>query len=582
MPGALSRDILKNAMEFLRTKGLTEEQKVSFLDLLNLDPDTATRDLLNRVAAGTIDPDEAMEQIVGQEAEAAGAGGGKRNRDRGEDEDDSTENMTVDASSSAIRAQSAAGSAGSSVRASRPTKAARWDLNSVRVGEELSFIADTPMLSEGGEDVPGSLDDAAFLRHQPPRLQAGGGGGAYLRPSGSVSSISSEYTDALSDITSMSSYYKISHETLRNKLRSGERLEEELFDKIEEVGSSAPGRNDVKTSLFAVGGSGSVYKMRLKSDHQVVCAMKTVPLHLQEGELAKFEQDVRLAYGHQHPNIMPLYDVCIKRTEVNNSDLWQLCIYMHFADHGCLASLMKGHDGHLSVPVVLGVAVQMLEALTFLHNTAHVCHRDLKPSNILLRSDGRVMLQDFGNSRQLGGTFHSMRTYVGCQVYMSPERINGVQYTTKSDVWALALILMESLIGRFPYECDGTGEDSMYGLLERIVEDQVPLHLLQQAGVHDMFAGFLARLLLKDQAQRPASEELLCSRQEAKRAQMGEFEMCYRAADGIGVVCSPGNDVASIVHTSRLWSLPGAAQRAVQTGLGTSIPLSIPPSPAMF
>lgn len=572
MPSTLSQDILRSAIEFLRSDGLTEEQKVSFLDLLNLDPDTATRDVLNQVAKGQIGPAEAVELILGNEAGGlggaeGGGGGGKRNRRSSEG--NSTEDSPGGFYSAADgRGTDSQGSSGS--RTGRPTKAARWDLNTVRVGEELSFIADTTMLE--GEDVPGAMDDAAFLRHQPPRLSA----------PGSISSISSDITDALmSDVPgSSSSYFKVSHETLRGKLRSGERLQEDMFDKVEECGNTGPNRNAVRSSLFAVGGSGVVYKMRLLSDPQVLCAMKTVPLHLQEGELAKFEQDVRLAYGHQHPNIMPLYDVCIKRMEGNSSDLWQLCIYMHYADRGSLANL-TGLDGRLPILVVLGVAVQMLEALSFLHNTAHVCHRDLKPSNILLRSDGRVMVQDFGNSRQLGGTFHSMRTYVGCQVYMSPERINGVQYTTKSDVWALALILMECLIGKFPYECDGQGEDSMYGLLERIVEDKVPVHLLQQVGVHDMVAGFLSRLLLKDQSQRPSSEMLLCARHEAKAAEMGEFEMFLRVGDGIGVVCSPGGDIERVL-SSRLYSLPGAAQRAVQTGLGTSIPLSIPPSPAMI
>jgi hypothetical protein len=294
----------------------------------------------------------------------------------------------------------------------RPSKVSKWNLDKVKPGQELSFLADAANDSE----IEEICNDNCFV-------DATSSAPSERRREGSTSSLSSFTTDFGLDPPDME-YFKRSHEVLRSRLRRGQRLRESDFERGEECGKNIQrpgGGKQSRSSLFCVGGSGSVHKMRLIDDPQVVCAMKTVPLHLQAGELETFEQDVRLAYGHQHPNIMPLYDVCLKRMDGTSKNLWQLCIYMHYADWGSLSSIAsQKDDGKLSVPFVAGVAVQMLEALSFLHNTAHVCHRDLKPSNILVRSDGRVMLQDFGNSRQLGGTFHSMRTYVGCQVYMSP------------------------------------------------------------------------------------------------------------------------------------------------------------------
>jgi len=171
--------------------------------------------------------------------------------------------------------------------------------------------------------------------------------------------------------------------------------------------------------------------------------------------------------------------------------MWQLSILLHWADLGSLASAPLPRP--FSAQLTMGVAHQLLEALRFLHQDAHVCHRDLKPSNVLLRSDGRVLVQDFGNSRQLSHTFHSMRTYIGSQVYMSPERINGMQYNCKSDIWATGLILMELLLGRYPYSMTENGDDAVFDLLTDIVEKPIPMSLLSQIDVPAMVQHFLAR-----------------------------------------------------------------------------------------
>ncbi len=154
------------------------------------------------------------------------------------------------------------------------------------------------------------------------------------------------------------------------------------------------------------------------------------------------------------------------------------------------------------------------------------------------------------------------------------ERINGVQYTCKSDVWALALILMECLCGKFPYELDSEefgGSDVLFYMLERIVDEQVPLHLLQEVGVPEECAQFLRRMLHKDQNARPASEELLCSKPEAQLLASAIFDspilQRFLVGHGIGVVSTVSDDVDARMQTSRIFALPGAAQRAVRTGL---------------
>ena len=68
---------------------------------------------------------------------------------------------------------------------------------------------------------------------------------------------------------------------------------------------------------------------------------------------------------------------------------------------------------------------QGLHTQTHRHAQVRLAHRDLKPSNVLVRSDGRVMLQDFGNGRRLDSTQHDMETFVGCALCLPPACIDG-------------------------------------------------------------------------------------------------------------------------------------------------------------
>ncbi|KAI9620372.1 hypothetical protein KEM48_008195 [Puccinia striiformis f. sp. tritici PST-130] len=74
---------------------------------------------------------------------------------------------------------------------------------------------------------------------------------------------------------------------------------------------------------------------------------------------------------------------------------------------------------------------------------------DVKPSNVLFNSQGQVKICDFGVSGELINSIAD--TFVGTSTYMSPERIQGAQYTVKSDVWSLGITLIELALGRFPF-----------------------------------------------------------------------------------------------------------------------------------
>ncbi|CAA7262882.1 unnamed protein product [Cyclocybe aegerita] len=125
-----------------------------------------------------------------------------------------------------------------------------------------------------------------------------------------------------------------------------------------------------------------------------------------------------------------------------------ICICMEFMDKGSLDGIYK-KIGPIDIDVVGQVALAVLEGLTYLYDVHRIIHRDIKPSNILCNSRGEIKICDFGVSGELINSIAD--TFVGTSTYMSPERIQGAQYTVKSDVWSLGISLIELALGRFPF-----------------------------------------------------------------------------------------------------------------------------------
>ncbi|KAJ7490448.1 ste7-like protein [Mycena latifolia] len=134
-----------------------------------------------------------------------------------------------------------------------------------------------------------------------------------------------------------------------------------------------------------------------------------------------------------------------------------ICICMEFMDKGSLDGIYK-KIGPIEIDVVGKVALAVLEGLTYLYDVHRIIHRDIKPSNILFNSAGEIKICDFGVSGELINSIAD--TFVGTSTYMSPERIQGAQYTVKSDVWSLGISLIELALGRFPFSESLSDEDS--------------------------------------------------------------------------------------------------------------------------
>jgi serine/threonine protein kinase len=116
-------------------------------------------------------------------------------------------------------------------------------------------------------------------------------------------------------------------------------------------------------------------------------------------------------------------------------------------DAGSLEGILKIYRSKKVVPeipevVLAKIAIQILCGLSYLHNNNQF-HRDIKPANILLNTKGEVKLTDFGIAKELEHANELSRTNVGTFAYMSPERILGQPYNTKSDVWSFGIVMYE-------------------------------------------------------------------------------------------------------------------------------------------
>ena len=157
--------------------------------------------------------------------------------------------------------------------------------------------------------------------------------------------------------------------------------------------------------------------------------------------------------------------------------------------------------------MVLSVVLRRIaNALNFLHTKRNLIHRDLKPGNVVIGQAGDVKLSDFGVSRVLEGEAKG-QTFVGTILYMSPERLQGGQYSTKADIWSLGIIAIECAMGNHPYMRADDPAPPIFDIMQRVVSDDVPLP--PRSGLSPECENFIRNCLHKDENERLSAEQLL-------------------------------------------------------------------------
>lgn len=227
------------------------------------------------------------------------------------------------------------------------------------------------------------------------------------------------------------------------------------------VGTVLGGRYEIVAQL-GQGGMGAVYKAHDREVQRDV-ALKVIRPELVDAPsvLQRFKQELILARDVTHPNVVRIYDI----GEVEGVKF----ITMEFVDGRDLGSLTQGGK-ELPPAQAADIMTQVSEGLEAVHKKG-IIHRDLKPGNIMIDTNGRAVLMDFGLARSLESDGMTQTgALVGTMQYMSPEQAKAQTLDTRSDIYTLGLIFYELLTGVSPY----ASESVIVSLTKRTIERAAP------------------------------------------------------------------------------------------------------------
>jgi serine/threonine-protein kinase len=190
------------------------------------------------------------------------------------------------------------------------------------------------------------------------------------------------------------------------------------------------------------GGTSVVYRAEHVRLGRTAALKLLSPAVGEDGRHERFLRESKLAASLDHSNIVPVYDA--------GEEGGLLYIAMACIDGSDLKTLLV-QEGRLPPRRALRIVAQVASALDAAHARGLV-HRDVKPANILVGPDDRTYLSDFGVVKEIAGS-SSTRTgaFVGTIEYCAPEQIEGRDVDGRADVYALACVLYESLVGTAPF-----------------------------------------------------------------------------------------------------------------------------------
>ncbi len=162
-----------------------------------------------------------------------------------------------------------------------------------------------------------------------------------------------------------------------------------------------------------------------------------------ESDRRRFTQEATTLARLNHPSLVTVLDAGV----ASGVDDGQPYLVMELVDGPTLAQCCST-DGALDPARVGRIGAQLADALAYAHAQG-VVHRDVKLGNVLLTSDGRAKLADFGIARLIGDTVRHTKTghAIGTPAYLSPEQVMGDEVTPAADVYSLGLVLLEALTG---------------------------------------------------------------------------------------------------------------------------------------
>lgn len=207
------------------------------------------------------------------------------------------------------------------------------------------------------------------------------------------------------------------------------------------------------------GGMADVYKAK---DHTLgrFVGIKVLKQEFSEDVnfVTKFRTEAQSAAGLEHPNIVNIYDV--------GSENAIHYIVMEYVEGITLKTYIE-KKGQLSFKEAVSIAIQVGRGIEAAHNK-HIIHRDIKPQNIIISTEGKVKVTDFGIARAASSnTINS--DVMGSVHYASPEQARNGFVDGKSDIYSLGIVMYEMVTGRVPFDGESTVAIAIQHLQEEMI-----------------------------------------------------------------------------------------------------------------
>ena len=225
-----------------------------------------------------------------------------------------------------------------------------------------------------------------------------------------------------------------------------------------EIGMFLVDRYEILSKVGA-GGMSDVYKAK---DHILgrFVAIKELKQEFSEdiNFVTKFRTEAQSAAGLEHPNIVNIYDV--------GSENGLHFIVMEYVEGITLKTYIE-KKGQLSFKEATSIAIQVARGIESAHNK-NITHRDIKPQNIIISTEGKVKVTDFGIAKAISSNTIGSDA-MGSVHYASPEQARNGFIDGRSDIYSLGVVMYEMVTGRVPFD----GETTVAVALQHLQEEMV-------------------------------------------------------------------------------------------------------------
>lgn len=266
--------------------------------------------------------------------------------------------------------------------------------------------------------------------------------------------------------------------------------------------------------LLALGGMSRIYRAMDKRLHRAVVVKILNDNFASESTVReRFESEAVIAANITHPNV-----VSIRDHNVTDNIVYLVMEYVR----GRNLEQVISERGRFTPRQMLSVLEQVCHGLGAAHSEG-IIHRDMKPANVLLADTGEIKVTDFGLARAASAHTQSA-TLVATLSHVSPELVSGAPADSRSDIYAVGIMVYQMLTGRLPYS-----EANAAALMKHHLDSPMPLPSAIVPGLASDLDELVQWCTEKDPEKRPQNAELLLDEVIQIRSTLSDEQLDFDA-----------------------------------------------------